>query len=83
MRKFVPVLLVLAAVTLTSCGVSVSKTSTSTAKDAVEKMTFAQNSSTGQCFGVVSTSKAMQANDNSMTITWVPCDPKVLAEIAK
>jgi uncharacterized protein YceK len=83
MRKLVPLILIAAVVALSGCGVSVSKTSESTAKDAVEKMTFARNTATGQCFGVVSSSKAMTANDNSMTITWVPCDPKVLAEIAK
>lgn len=68
---------------LTGCGVSVSKTSSGIAQEAVNKLTYAQDQRTGLCYAVVSSSSATHVNDQGMTITWVPCEPKVLAQIGK
>jgi uncharacterized protein YceK len=68
---------------LSGCGVSVSKTSSSTANQAVNELTYAQDARTGLCYATISTSSATHVNDQGMTITWVPCEPKVLEQIKK
>ena len=77
MKKVLPFVVVL----LAACGVSTSKPSSGTASAAVHKFTYTQDTRTGQCYAMVSTSSALHVNDQGMTITWVPCDPKVIALI--
>ncbi|HWP61294.1 MAG TPA: hypothetical protein VN495_01695 [Candidatus Paceibacterota bacterium] len=68
---------------LTGCGPSVSKPSKSTAREVVNKMTYAQDSKTGLCYAVLASKSAWNFNDSSLTITWVPCEQKVLEQINK
>jgi uncharacterized spore protein YtfJ len=82
-HKVAPALLIPIALVLFGCGVSVSQTSRSTAQEAVDQATYAQSKDTKLCFAVVSSSKILKLNDNSMSITWVPCTPEVLAKIRK
>ena len=66
---------------LSACGVNVSQPSKLTAQLAVDKLVYAQDSRTGLCFAAVSVFPVGHMNDASMTITWVPCEPKVLAQL--
>jgi|GEM_PF-3771501 hypothetical protein len=72
-----------AALLLAGCGVSIDAPTQSVANTAANSMTYSQDPRTGLCFGVVSSKSATHVNDQSLTITWVPCDEKVLALIAK
>ena len=80
MRLTLSILAICTLVT-SGCGVSVSRTGNSTAREAVDKLTYAQDYRTGLCYATVSSSSAFHVNDQGMTITWVPCEPKVLAQI--
>lgn len=66
---------------LIGCGANVSKPSQNTAHEAVNKLTYAQDLRTGLCYAVVSSASIVHVNDQSITVTWVPCEPKVLAQI--
>ena len=67
---------------LGGCGVGLSKPSDSKAREAVRKLTYVKDDKSGNCYAVVSTSHVTNPSDDGMSITWVPCSPKVLALIA-
>ncbi|MFZ3009101.1 MAG: hypothetical protein WA048_01580, partial [Minisyncoccia bacterium] len=68
-------IIALVTISMNGCGVSTSRPSQGTASAAVHKFTYTQDSRTGLCYAMVSTSSALHVNDQGMTITWVPCDP--------
>ena len=81
MRKSVLIVVGTSVLVLSGCGVKVSQPSQSTAREAVNNLVYAQDLRTDQCYAVVSSASAGHLSDQSMTITWVPCDPKVLEQI--
>jgi hypothetical protein len=75
--------IIIVSIAVGGCGVSASKTSARTANNAVNELTYAKDERTGICYAVVSSSSALHVNDQGMTITYVPCDPKVIELIGK
>jgi hypothetical protein len=76
-----PFILVSTLMVVAGCGVQADRPRFETATDAVSKLTYAKDPRTDQCYALVSSKSPAHVNDQSMTITWVPCDPKVLVEI--
>jgi hypothetical protein len=68
---------------LNACSVALDKPSKKTAVEAVVKLRYIKDPITDLCFALVSTSHALTVSDDGMTITWVPCDQKVLEQIGK
>jgi hypothetical protein len=79
--KFAAVLLVL--VGLTGCSQNPSTVSTGDASEAVSKLTYSKDSRTKLCFAIVASRGTMEAHQNGLTITYVPCTPEVEAQIGK
>ena len=71
-------ILVAASIVLAGCSVGLDKPNLSVAQDVVEKLRYIKDPKTDLCFAIVSTSQALHPSDNGMTMTWVPCEPKVL-----
>ena len=80
MRRLAVVIL---ALMLVGCSVGTSKPNEQTTKTVVERLAYIQDSRTGLCFAMISTSHALQVSDDGLSITWVPCEPKVMAQISK
>jgi hypothetical protein len=49
----------------------------------MSSLTYQQDARTGECYAVVGHTEGgnMLGNSKGFTITWVPCDPKVLTAI--
>lgn len=71
------------AASLSACDARTSKPSHGTAANAVANFRYVRDPRTDLCYAVMDSSHFGSATDTSMTVTWVPCDPKVLAEIGK
>ena len=71
------------ALGLAGCSVGTSKPNHSTAMEVVRKLTYIQDVKTGLCYAVISTSHATSVSDDGLSITWVPCEPRVLEQIGK
>ena len=80
MKLMIPVLL---SAALMGCSVGTSKPSQSTATDVMSKLTYIQDAKTGLCYAMISTSHTAQASDDGLSLTWVPCEPKVLEQIKR
>jgi hypothetical protein len=82
-RSIILVFLFLLTANIVACSVGTSKPDPTTAQRVVGDLTYIQDLRTGLCFAMVSTSHAGQASDDGLSITWVPCEPKVLELIGK
>lgn len=74
---------ILIALVLSGCDTRVNKPDAITGMAAANNMRYIQDNKTGLCFAVLSATAVTDVNSRSLTITWVPCDPKVLQEIRK
>lgn len=66
---------------LTGCGQNPSTVDPATARDFVDHLTYFKDSRTNVCYATVASRGDFEANQNSFTITYVPCTPEVLAAI--
>ncbi len=66
---------------LTGCGANVSQPRQSAAHEAVNTLAYAQDLRTGLCYAVISGRSVAHGHYQGTTITRVPCEPKVLAQI--
>lgn len=75
------VIIALTAFLVTGCAPSVTKIDSSQAGSTAQLLTYAQDKRTGLCFATVGAHKFNDPLSGSLTITWVPCNPEVLALI--
>lgn len=68
---------------LGGCGAEVRKPSNNTAKKATDNLVYAQDVRTGLCYAIIGSNSSIDVRSESLSITWVPCDPKVLEMIGK
>ena len=66
---------------LCSCDVRPSTPARSTTNNSIASLQYGQDRRTELCYAVVESKGIIDVHAKSMTITWVPCEPKVLALI--
>lgn len=76
MKRFLFVLISITMIAglLSGCSVNASKVDTAYAEDFLSNATFVKDKRTGMCFGMVATRKTLNANQNGISWTWVPCE---------
>lgn len=70
-------------VLLTGCSQNPSKLDKSSAQAIADKLRYIKDRRTGLCFAAVASRQTGSAQQNGMTITWVPCDKSVEDQIAQ
>jgi hypothetical protein len=75
--------LILALSTLTGCGQNASSLSNGDLKDIVTTLNYGKDPRTNLCYAAVASRTSFKWKQNGFTITYVPCTPEVLAQIAK
>lgn len=72
-------LLAFPLILLASCDAPQGRTDVGTVLDIAAKLRYFHDERTGECFAAITTIEDVALNH--VQITWVPCDPKVLALI--
>jgi len=83
MKKTKLALLLLAILAFDGCAHNPSKVSASAAASLTEKLTYLKDAKTGICYATVASRQTGSTDQDSLTITYVPCTPEVEAQIAK
>ena len=65
------------------CSFSPSKTSQESADKIASMLTYTKDSRTEQCYAMIEGSEGGNPDSSSLSITWVPCEPKVLEQANK
>ena len=75
--------LIAACFALAGCGASVTQPSQDAAQDVIGNLKYGRDVRTGLCFAVAKNDSVTTVRVETMIVTWVPCDPKVLELIGK
>jgi hypothetical protein len=78
MKQFVVLSLV---ALLAACAPQVRTVDQGTADAVTNNLTYVRDERANQCFAIVASRRITTVNDSNLTLTWVPCDPEVLALI--
>lgn len=68
---------------LGGCSQSASVVSASDAKQATSSLMYEKDQRSNLCFAIVASRHPLEASQNGLTITYVPCTPEVEALIAQ
>jgi len=75
------ILIAAISIVITGCSFNPSKTSQKSANKLVSMLTYAQDQRTNLCYAMIEGSESGNPDNTSLSITWVPCEPKVLEQI--
>ena len=77
------VVLFLATIVFVGCGQNASQLSVEAAHAVADKLTYIKDSRTSVCYAIVASRGDVEAHQNGLTITYVPCTPEVEEQIRK
>ncbi len=72
MKKFMFVIVL--ALCLLACAPRIEKVDSGTAQSVLSNISYIKDSKTGLCYAMFTTTKVGDANSNTVSITWVPCE---------
>ena len=68
---------------LAGCNADVRPTSQEKADEVADQVVYSRDNRTGLCFAVIGSMSGIDIRSQSLSMTWVPCEPKVLELISE